>query len=116
MGYDDTAATATHFNFYNMFSVNHSKPMGIFETSATYYPDAPGVSRRKVQRSWWTQLFDRSLHVDKFPLLRLISWFEWAKVEDAQFKDWKVTDDPATVRQLLADLPGDLVIKDYEVG
>ncbi|KAI9018849.1 hypothetical protein DFJ74DRAFT_675129 [Hyaloraphidium curvatum] len=115
VGYDMTPETATNFNFYDMFSVRRSKPMGTFETSATYYPNAPGVTRRQLQRSWWRQLYDRDTHENIFPMLRLIAWFEWAKFEDNVWKDWLVSDDPVTVDELMQDLPHDLVVKDYEL-
>lgn len=115
-GYDWTAETATNFDFYKMFAVKHGKQMAITETSATYYPDVQGASRREVQRSWWQQVYDSQMHLNKFPMLRMINWFEWAKTEDNQWKDWKLTDDPATVDQLVNDLPHELVVKDYEVG
>jgi hypothetical protein len=84
VGYDARPETANNFNFYDMFSVKRGKQLAITETSATFYPDAPGVSRRAVQRSWWIQLFDRKMLVERFPLMRMVSWFEWAKTEDNQ--------------------------------
>lgn len=69
------------FSIYQMFCVQHQKPMIIFETAATYFPDSPQqVSEIDVKRSWWTQIYSDAF-VEKYPLIKGAIWFDLVKYE-----------------------------------
>ena len=44
----------------------------------------------QMKQAWWSQIFARDLQT-RFPLLKAIVYFEEAKPEQGQWKDWRVT-------------------------
>jgi hypothetical protein len=93
-------------DFYAVYAEGHRKPMGVFETAALYNPAAPGPSEADVKTAWWRQVTDAGLR-EAFPRLHMLNWFEWRKdeVEVGGVVDWRLTDDPALARRLLAATP-----------
>ena len=101
-GSDETAVP----DFYADYAEARDKPFGIPETAAFFRSDQEGADELAVKRAWWSQLADPALQRD-FPRLRMVSWFEWRKLEpevDAVV-DWRATGSPELTRAYAADLP-----------
>ena len=97
-------------NFYATYAVGHNKPMGVFETAALSMPSKGGASALSIKRAWWTQVFAPSTR-SKFPLIKMINWFEWNKyeVEVKGQVDWTTTQDPQVRKAFTSGLPPWLV-------
>lgn len=93
-------------DFYTTWAAGHHKPLAVPETAALYAPGGPGASQLAVKQAWWRQVFAPSVHV-RFPLLRMINWFEWDKqeVEVHARVDWTATTSPTVARRFRAALP-----------
>ena len=93
-------------DFYATWAQGHHKPLAIVETAAFWRPDAGGASELAVKQAWWRQVFSAAT-AQRFPLIRLIGWFEWRKLETEVHAvvDWRLTAEPGLVEQFLADLP-----------
>lgn len=96
-------------NFYQVFGVDHARPVAITETAAFYAPANKGAPELAIKQAWWQQVFSDDLHRD-FPMVKMINWFEWKKFEPevATEVDWRALG-PATATEFTADLPSWLV-------
>jgi hypothetical protein len=97
-------------DFYEVYSGSastHKKPMVVPETSALFSLD-PSIggsgTNFAIKQAWWKQLFNTSGDIQesldisfKFPMLKMIVWFNYNKIEDTTQKivDWRLTDDAA---------------------
>ncbi len=100
--YEDQTAVP---DFYAGFATARGKPLAIAETSALYNesPPKPGDSAYAIKNAWLQQVYATATR-DRFPLVKLVNWFEIRKYE-AEARgvvDWRVTADPALREQLLA--------------
>ncbi|MEE9964913.1 MAG: glycoside hydrolase family 26 protein [Propionicimonas sp.] len=98
---DETAVP----DFYQVFGVTHARPVSITETAAFYAPANGGASQLAIKQAWWRQVFSDDLH-SRFPMLKMINWFEWNKFEPEVNTDvdWRALG-PDTRTQFTADLP-----------
>jgi hypothetical protein len=89
---DETAVP----DFYATWAAGHRKPLAIPETAALYAPGRGGESELAVKGAWWSQALAPELR-RRFPLLRMINWFEWDKheAEIAGRVDWTATTSPS---------------------
>ena len=100
---DDTALP----DFYDVYGRQHGKPVSIPETAALYNPANPtGPDGLAIKQAWWSQVFDAD-HVNRFPQLKMVNWFEWNKYEPevTATVDWTVTTDPAVLEAFTDALP-----------
>jgi hypothetical protein len=97
-------------NFYAIFAEQHHRPMAVTETAAFYAPAAGGVAELAVKQAWWQQVFS-SENPQRFPMLKMINWFEWNKheVEVGEQVDWRALGTPTTRSAFVAALPSWLV-------
>jgi hypothetical protein len=95
-------------DFYHDYAMGHSKPFALSETGAFYNTTRKdGAAALQIKRSWWNQVF-ASEQATRFPLLKLVMWFEYSKEETLpvdQVIDWRVTADPATLTAFRRALP-----------
>lgn len=93
-------------DFYQVYGVDHHKPIAIPETSAIYTPSRPGDSELAIKQAWWRQVFSADLPT-RYPQVKMINWFEWRKyeVEINDTVDWRASDSTATREAFRADLP-----------
>jgi hypothetical protein len=93
-------------DFYQVYGVEHHRPVAIPETAAIYTPSRAGESELAVKQAWWRQVFSEETH-QRFPQLKMINWFEWNKyeIEINDQVDWRSAGSPAIREAFLADLP-----------
>ena len=81
--------------------------MAIPETAAFYNPNVVGDDELEIKQRWWRQAFG-SAFADRFPMIKLIDWFEWRKYEPeiGGIVDWTTTDSPTLRDAFAAEGPG----------
>ena len=99
-------------DFYAEYGQMRGKPVGVFETAAFYAPANAGVDEAgehefAIKSAWWTQVYAPDI-AGRFPLLRMINWFEWDKYETEVHTrvKWGVTMEPRMRHAFRATLPG----------
>jgi hypothetical protein len=99
---DDSATP----DFYQVYGVDHNRPVAIPETAAIYTPSRGGAGELAVKQAWWRQVFSGETH-RRFPQLKMINWFEWNKyeIEINDTVDWRSAGSPAIRDEFVADLP-----------
>lgn len=99
---DDSATP----DFYQVYGVDHNRPVAVPETAAIYTPSRGGDSELAVKQTWWRQVFSEEIH-RRFPQLKMINWFEWNKyeIEIKDSVDWRSAGSPAIRDEFVADLP-----------
>ncbi|MER7797760.1 glycosyl hydrolase [Microbacterium sp. NPDC096154] len=102
---DETAVP----DFYAEYGERRAKPVAIPETAALVIERGDPDGERAIQRAWWRQVLSAET-ADRFPMLRMVNWFEWVKHEPEvdEIVHWSVLAAPTTREQFLADLPHDL--------
>ena len=92
-------------DFYNIYVMQHGKPMAITETAALYNPAAGGDSETLIKQAWWRQIFSREVAED-YSGIKMINWFERRKFESeiSSKVDWSVTFDPDLAALFIKDL------------
>ncbi|MGZ6340233.1 MAG: glycoside hydrolase family 26 protein [Candidatus Limnocylindrales bacterium] len=90
-------------DFYSDYAERFSKPLAIVETSAFYRPGGGGASEAAIKGAWLAQVFSAETR-SRFPLLRLVDWFEWRKFETEVHAtvDWRIVADPSLRAAFLA--------------
>jgi Glycosyl hydrolase family 26 len=104
--YNGTAGNDTGVpNLYEVYGVEHHKPVAIVETAAIFTPSRKGEPELAVKQAWWKQVF--SDEVRQFPQLKMINWFEWKKfeIEINDWVDWRAAGEPASRNAFVTDLP-----------
>lgn len=103
---DETAVV----DFYQVFGVDHGKPVAIPETAAFVIPRGDTEGETAIKKAWWRQVVSPDL-LDRFPGIRMVNWFEWNKFESEvnATVDWTVASDAALADAFRADLPPWLV-------
>jgi hypothetical protein len=105
--YDGTAGNDTGVpDFYQVYGVEHHKPVAIVETAAIFTPSRSGESELAVKQAWWRQVFSEETR-RRFPQLKMINWFEWKKfeIEINDWVDWRAAGSDAIRNAFVADLP-----------
>ncbi|RDV08073.1 hypothetical protein DXK94_20850 [Arthrobacter sp. RT-1] len=99
---DDTPAP----DFYEVYGVQHGKPVAIPETAALFNPAAGGETELAIKQAWWGQLFDPATAA-RFPQLKMVNWFERDEdeVEVNGRVDWTVTKTAQIREAFTAALP-----------
>ncbi|HEY0444497.1 MAG TPA: glycosyl hydrolase [Candidatus Limnocylindrales bacterium] len=79
-------------NFYAGYAERYGKPMAIVETAAFFRPGGNGDTESAIKTAWLGQVFSPEIR-SRFPLLRIVNWFEWRKheVEVHAVVDWRIT-------------------------
>ena len=93
-------------DFYQVYGVQHRKPVAIAETAALYTPGGSGADELAVKREWIDQVLSPTL-VARLPQLKMVNWFEWRKYEPETggIVDWRATTPGPVQRQFRASLP-----------
>ena len=76
-------------NFYQLYGVQKNKPISISETAATFHintPLGPGVGELAVKQSWWRQYITNRDFWNRYPKIKLLCLFEFAKFEESKIK------------------------------
>jgi len=92
-------------DFYVEYAERYTKPLAIVETAAFYRPRGGGAAEAEIKAAWLDDVFAPGTR-SRFPLLRLVNWFEWRKHEaevDATV-DWRITADASLRASFLAAL------------
>jgi hypothetical protein len=84
-------------DFYAGYAERYAKPLAIVETAAFYRPGGGGATEAAIKAAWLAQVFSADTR-SRFPLLRIVNWFEWRKYETevSAVVDWRITADPAS--------------------
>jgi Glycosyl hydrolase family 26 len=100
-------------DFYDVYGVQHRRPVAIVETAAIFTPSRPGESELAVKQAWWRQVFAEDTH-RRFSQLKMINWFEWKKyeIEINDWVDWRAAGAGAIRDAFIADLPTWLIYAD----
>ena len=93
-------------DFYKIYGTEHARPVAITETAALYAPGRSGDGEQDLKQAWWRQVFASATH-ERFPMLKMINWFEWDKYEPeiSGRVDWRTLADPTIRAAFVADLP-----------
>jgi hypothetical protein len=105
--YDGTAGDDIGVpNFYQVYGVEHHKPVAVVETAAIFTPSRTGEPELDVKRAWWQQVFSAETR-RRFPQLKMINWFEWKKfeIEINDWVDWRAAGSSSIKDAFVADLP-----------
>ena len=94
-------------DFYASYATRYVKPLAIVETAAFYRPAAGGPTEVAIKTAWLDEVFARQTR-SRFPLLRMINWFEWRKFEGevSDIVDWRITANPELRTSFLATATG----------
>jgi len=90
-------------DFYAGYADRYDKPLAIVESAAFYRPGGGGALESAIKSAWLAEAFSAEGR-SRFPLLRLINWFEWRKSEaevDA-IVDWRITAEAGLRARFLA--------------
>ena len=90
-------------DFYAGYAERYDRPLAIVESAAFYRPGGGGAKEAAIKSTWLAEVFSAEGR-SRFPLLRLINWFEWRKYEaevDA-IVDWRITADAGLRARFLA--------------
>lgn len=92
-------------NFYQNFAVARNKPMMLPETSSPYIPAvSTGLATElQIKQDWWRQIFSQEV-LTKFPLLKLVLWFEEIKSDGAEIRDWRIGANKPTLDAFIKDM------------
>jgi hypothetical protein len=94
-------------DFYAGYAERYDKPLAIVESAAFYRPGGGGAPESTIKSAWLAEAFSAEGR-SRFPLLRLVNWFEWRKYEaevDAVV-DWRITADAGLRARFLATMTG----------
>ena len=103
---DETAVA----DFYQVFGVDHGKPVAIPETAALVVPRGDAAGELAIKQAWWRQVYSPDL-ADEFPDIRMINWFEWNKFEREvnSTVNWTLASEASVSEAFRADIPSWLV-------
>lgn len=94
-------------DFYADYAARYSKPFAIVETAALYRPGGGGAAESAIKSAWLAQVISADTHA-RFPLLRIVNWFEWSKFESEvnAVVDWRIAADPGLRASFVAAMTG----------
>ncbi|KNE71597.1 hypothetical protein AMAG_16159 [Allomyces macrogynus ATCC 38327] len=116
-------ATGPTWDLYTQFSQARNKPFAVMETGAAYYPKSvkPGdPSEMDIKRAWWQQVYSDDT-LKRFPLMKLVSWFDIAEDERVNngvegslyyYRDFRISWNKEIAAQFKADLPPRVFFED----
>jgi hypothetical protein len=99
-------------SFYDLYSVAKNKPYMIAESSSGWFPDYPtSTTEFEMKQRFWRQYLTNATFLRQYPNLKLISQFEFRKIEDAipgdtrpqPLTDFRITNDTAMLEALKTD-------------
>jgi hypothetical protein len=93
-------------DFYAEYGERRGKAVAIPETAALVVERGDAEGEAEIKRAWWRQVFAPETR-EAFPMLRMVNWFEWTKLEP-EVDDtvvWSVLGDETTAAEFTADLP-----------
>jgi hypothetical protein len=103
------------WNLYRDFAQLKNKPFGLMETGAAYYTPtqtARDPSEFEVKKAWWQQVYTSSV-LEKYPLMKILMWFDVAKDEMNEkaviYRDFHLSWNPNIASEFLNDLPKDRI-------
>lgn len=98
-------------DFYDIYVMQHGKPMAITETAALYNTEVGGDSEYLIKQAWWRQVFSQEVAND-FSGIKMINWFETRKFESEirSNADWSVTFNPDIASSFLKELPHEWLV------
>jgi hypothetical protein len=73
-------------DFYNVYSAVKQKPFMLAETAASFHldsPTGPGPGHLPIAQAFWRQYLTNPAMLNKYPKLKLVSLFEFQKVEES---------------------------------
>jgi hypothetical protein len=82
------ASIIDYRDFYQKYAVQRNKPFFITETGAAFHvntPLGPGVGELATKQSWWQQYITSNEFLDRYPKIKAICLFEFAKFEERNF-------------------------------
>jgi hypothetical protein len=81
-------------DFHDAYATRYDKPLAIVETAAFYRPGGGGDSESAIKTAWLDQVLAAD-NRSRFPLLRMLNWLEWRKMETEvnAVVDWRITAD-----------------------
>ena len=94
-------------DFYADYADAYDKPLAIVESAAFFRPNGGGAEESTIKSAWLAEVFSVESR-SRFPLLRIVNWFEWRKFEkevDAVV-DWRITADAGLRASFLAAMTG----------
>ena len=82
-------------DFYADYAARYSKPFAVVETAALNRPGGGGAAESAIKGAWLAQVLSADTHA-RFPLLKIVNWFEWRKFESEvnAVVDWRIAADP----------------------
>jgi hypothetical protein len=97
-------------DFYQVYGVDHAKPVAIPETAAMVVPRGDPEGELAIKQQWWRQVFSSDF-TTRFPQVKMINWFEWTKDEPevGAVVEWSAIGSAASRATFTADLPPWLV-------
>jgi hypothetical protein len=99
-------------DFYEIYYLEHGKPIAIPETSALYNTARSGAAELDIKQSWWRQVLNRDL-LASYSGIQMINWFEWKKPENeigGDVIDWRALGSKPVAEQFKLDLPLDRLV------
>lgn len=99
-------------DFYNLYFLEHNKPIAISETSALFNTTRPGPEELAIKQTWWRQVLNADL-LSTYPGIQMINWFEWKKPENeigGDVIDWRALGSKSIAEQFKIDLPVDRLV------
>jgi hypothetical protein len=98
-------------NFYQTYSALKNKPFMIAEGSSGWFPTFPiFTTELEMKQAWWRQSITDPTIYTTFPNLKLVSQFEYRKIEDPvpnagppPLTDFRITNDTGILNAFLSD-------------
>ena len=88
----------------------------VSEGGAVYFGEIPlprGVTELAIKQAWWRESITSTAFLDRYPLVKLISLFEFEKIEDASdflsqrpLSDFRITNATEILNAFKTDLEG----------
>ncbi|KAI8817285.1 glycoside hydrolase superfamily [Fimicolochytrium jonesii] len=121
------SAGGNGLDFYQAFSQSRNKPFFITESGSAFHLNritsvanptntgsiAPGPGELAIKQAFWRQYLTNTTFLDKHPLLKAVSLFEWLKPEETTMREFHISKDPAILAALKADLEKPEVLARY---
>lgn len=95
-----------HDSFYDVYAVGHNKPCMIAESGVAYHLEdtSSAVSELAMKQAWWRQYITNATFLRTHPQIKMISLFEFQKVEENDLRDFRITNDSAILNAFKQDL------------
>ncbi|KAJ1514433.1 hypothetical protein HMI56_000465 [Coelomomyces lativittatus] len=112
----------SNWNIYEMFCKAKNKPFAIMETASTYFPENVRLNdptNLQIKQNWWNQVFGTET-LRRYPLLKLIIWFDIRKKEEDPTgkmvtRDFKISEDSEIRKLIIKELPFNVYFADSKI-